>query len=72
MKPLKRIQINPEKVMNNTEMKNIRGGYDQLCCRCILEDPPYTIVGSIVADGPWQCSYWCGQVNNDWTGAWQC
>jgi len=72
MKTLRKLKINSEKIIKNVDLLRLRGGYDQLCCTCILEDPPYTPQVNMVADGPWQCSYWCGYANPDWTGWWRC
>ncbi len=38
MKKLKKLSINPEKLMKNEELISLKGGYDSLCgtyrCRC--------------------------------------
>jgi natural product precursor len=34
MKKLGKITINPEKVIKNEELINLKGGYDGYCCQC--------------------------------------
>jgi natural product precursor len=34
MKTLKKLSINPEKVIKNEELVNLRGGYDEYECVC--------------------------------------
>jgi len=72
MKTLRKLEINPERLMKDEELKRLGGGYDPLCCTCILIDPPYTTQGYMIAGGPFACSYWCNYVNSGWTGAWVC
>jgi hypothetical protein len=34
MKKLYKLKINSEKIMNNAEMLELRGGYGSCCCKC--------------------------------------
>jgi len=58
MKKLGKLSINPEKVMKNEELVNLRGGYETACCFC-NDDRNYAggqyIVGSTESDCQADC-----------------
>ena len=56
MKKLGKLTINPEKVIKNEELVNLRGGYNMYLCWCYCDDPDeegtqYSLCGSAIAGG---------------------
>jgi hypothetical protein len=69
MKKLNKLQINPEKLMNNEELLALKGGYDACTCLCWRGT---TILGYLVSgtgDCPSDCAYAFGEGA---TGSCQC
>jgi natural product precursor len=57
MKKLEKLQINPEKLMKNEELKAVRGGYDPCTCMC-FRMPTGEPLGYLVSE--WSmCEYDC-------------
>ena len=50
MKKLNKLIINPEKVIKNEELVNLRGGYDGICTT-------YCHGTNIVIQSPYHCAY---------------
>lgn len=73
MKTLKKISINPEKVIKNEELVNLRGGYNggSPCCSCLSSYSPYNFIGGIVGSSQSECDQDCKAVYGSWVkGAW--
>jgi len=67
MKRLNRIQIKPQKLLNDNELITIRGGYGSECCEChIVGDGTVTISST-----PSACNSDCYIQHGGW-GVWQC
>ncbi len=69
MKKLKKLTINPENLMNNEELINLRGGYGSssvtVCCTCTGSG---SSLGYILAVNYSECKEACGDVYPDSTG----
>ena len=73
MKKLKKLLINPEKVIKNEELVNLRGGeYGPTAC-CLCKDGN-TQLGYIVGVTEYLCDYECGNFyqSNTVHGFWVC
>jgi hypothetical protein len=70
MKKLGKLQINPEKLMNNLELITLKGGYGGACCWCYSNSQGggYHMLG---ATGPEDCTSLCKEVGYD-GGRWDC
>jgi hypothetical protein len=70
MKILKKLSINPEKVIKNEELVNLNGGYGTGCCACYIGGIFQNyIVGSTQSD----CDADCKAIQNGWGGGvWEC
>ena len=71
MKKIGKITINPEKVIKNEELVNLRGGYESDPCTCTCQNiSTYECIGYVFApDGDCRtaCREWiCGNTNCDW------
>lgn len=65
MKKLERLQIIPERLMKNSELISLRGGYDYNCCICYDGIEP---MGYMAAWNYADCIYQCDYMG--WTGSW--
>ena len=70
MKKLSKLQINAEKLIKNTELLILRGGYTVgACCTCKEEDG--TKIETINALTALECSNFCNERNDPpYFGAW--
>ena len=59
MKKIGKISINPEKVIKNEELTNLRGGSYTACCWCYEDDD---VLGSIVGTTYENCAKDCMNV----------
>jgi natural product precursor len=64
MKKLNKLEINSDKIMNNSELTRLRGGYEQVCCWCT--GPGYW--GRMAALSENDCRLNCAAINSlyDW------
>ena len=67
MKKLVKLDINTEKIMENEELKTLRGGYSN-CCYCYSRDPIPRNMGRMAATNQYECTENCGEMG--WTGSW--
>lgn len=69
MKKIGKIQINPEKVMNNEELLQLRGGYAENCCMCrrVGEE-----LGYMIGATPENCHILCAEAYFGAYGTWDC
>jgi len=65
MKTLRKLKINPEKILLNEELTRLRGGGDPCTCLCWKEGQIYGYLFSPTGDCDEDCSY----VWPDSTGA---
>lgn len=68
MKILGKLNINPEKVMNNEELMILRGGYGGACCWCV--DSGEIIMGAMAASNRAECYDHCDVPELGWHGWW--
>jgi hypothetical protein len=65
MKKIGKLQINPEKLMKNEELLNLRGGYEGTNCGIICSSSTtcskYSGVCVYCRPHPWRPEYWCTQ-----------
>jgi len=72
MKKLIKLQIKSEKIMQNEELKALRGGYDvpNCHCYCSTRDVIPTKLGAMAAANQAECAYNCDEINC--TAEWNC
>ena len=71
MKTLGKFKINPEKVINDEELVNLRGGYETACCECTNEYNE--VLGYIVGSTALDCEDDCEAVYGGCAdGEWKC
>ena len=68
MKKLNKLQINPDRLMNNEELMILRGGYEGCGCLCIKDSIPQ---GYVPASSQPECSRMCVTCGFDY-GIVQC
>jgi len=70
MKKLKRLKINPERLMKDEELMTLRGGYDGPCCEC--KDWHQNVIGHLYGSTPSQCPMDCFIAMGTGYGTWEC
>ncbi len=76
MKKLKKLTINPEKLMNNEELINLRGGYEGMegliCCQCKFATGYY--VGGFTFVDEYDCATMdlCSFIDEQAESQWIC
>lgn len=70
MKKLNKLQINPERLMEDTELLTLKGGYGTGCCEC--KDWNQNTLGYIVASTPATCNTDCFYTFQTGYGTWNC
>ncbi len=65
MKKIGKLSINPEKVIKNDELVNLKGGYGTGCCQCWRDK------NIIVGSSPSECNSDCYNAYSTF-GTWIC
>ena len=58
MKKLRKLEINPARLIKDEELVVLRGGYDGACCLCYLADGGFCL-GAMAATSAEMCTELC-------------